>query len=445
MEDSIAKLRKGFHTIPDGKYLIGLSGGADSVAMLYLLLPDIRDGRIQAEAMHVNHGIRGSESDQDEDFVSALCDREKVPFYAARAELAGRTDEAAARAARFSLFRNRMAETGADGLLLAHNADDQAETFLMRLIRGSGPDGLDCMKAEDETAGIRIFRPMLELRRHEIREALSTGGIRWREDSTNSETRYFRNRVRQTILPEMDNMCPGTVERICRTTKLIAADNLLLDEQADELLRKSADGDRLLIGPVQCAPAALRNRVIRKWWRERAPEMKERSLSEDRTEELASLLFREKGKVNLPGGMTAVRGRRFLHMTGLVRIPVPPAEIRGTETRFGEYLLKESPSEGNPGDGRTAQEVPQGFTQGCEIRTRRPGDRIRPFGSAGSRKLQDYLTDRKIDEPFRDTIPLLCRGQEVLLVCGVGAGGIPEWNRDASVRLTWYGNMPWKE
>ena len=116
------------------------------------------------------------------------------------------------------------------------------------------------------------------------------------------------------------------------------------------------------------------------------------------------------------------------------------------ELMFGDFLLKETPSEGNPGDGKRSQEVPEGFTRGCVIRTRQPGDRIRPFGSAGSRKLQDYLTDRKIPEPYRNRIPLLCRDDEVLLVCGVGAGNIPRLDgRTPSVRLTWHGDMPWME
>ena len=88
--------------------------------------------------------------------------------------------------------------------------------------------------------------------------------------------------------------------------------------------------------------------------------------------------------------------------------------------------------------------MPEGFIRGCVIRTRQPGDRIRPFGGPGSKKLQDYLTDRRIPEPFRDQIPLLCRDGEVLLVCGVGAGDIPVWNgKTPAVRLSWHGKMPW--
>ena len=113
-------------------------------------------------------------------------------------------------------------------------------------------------------------------------------------------------------------------------------------------------------------------------------------------------------------------------------------------TVFGRFALHIDRSEGNSGDGKLEQEVPESFTHGCVIRTRRPGDRITPFGMKGSRKLQDYLTDRGIDEPWRDEIPLLCRGNEVLLAAGVGAGDIPRWRQDpGNVRLKWRGDMPW--
>ena len=152
-----------------------------------------------------------------------------------------------------------------------------------------------------------------------------------------------------------------------------------------------------------------------------------------------------RGKTNLPGGMHAIRDGNYLFLTGTETATPEPVTVTGTETVFGSFRLTETASEGNPGDGKTAQEVPEGFTRGCVIRTRQPGDRIRPFGSSGSRKLQDYLTDRRIAEPFRNRIPLLCRGTEVLLVCGVGAGNIPRWDRHTrTVRLTWYGKIPWK-
>ena len=112
---------------------------------------------------------------------------------------------------------------------------------------------------------------------------------------------------------------------------------------------------------------------------------------------------------------------------------------------FGNVALETGCSEGNPGNGITEQEVPADFFRGCVIRSRREGDRIRPFGMEGTRKLQDYLTDRGIDEPMRDEIPLICRGNEVLMAAGIGTGAVPRWSADAeNIRVKWRGRMPWK-
>ncbi|MBP5728004.1 MAG: tRNA lysidine(34) synthetase TilS, partial [Clostridia bacterium] len=190
-----------------------------------------------------------------------------------------------------------------------------------------------------------------------------------------------------------------------------------------------------------------RRRTLRLWWNREGPTLEEHALNAAQTEALNALLDTDKGKINLPGDTYAIRtGKHLILRKAEKEEPAKPVPVNGKETVFGEYRLTVSQSEGNPGDGKRVQEVPEGFLEGCEIRTRRPGDRIRPFGSKGSRKLQDYLTDRRIGEPFRDSIPLVCRENEVLLVCGVGAGNIPRWNKeDSPVRVTWSGEMPWTE
>lgn len=442
--ETLAALRGKLSPVPAGKYLLGLSGGADSVALLLMLLPAVRAEQIRLEAVHVNHGLRGHESDEDERFCKALCRKESVPLYTCSADLSGKRDEASAREARYAVFRKRYEEYGADALILAHQADDQAETFMMRLLRGAGPDGLACMK-EDETVGnIRILRPMLSMRRDEIRNALRESGVPWREDASNHDLSYLRNRVRQELVPMLTRISSSAVDKICSTASLIGEDNQTLNAQAVTILHAVSDGRILDADRLAREETSLRRRTLRLWWNEQGPAMQEHALSFAQTEALDNLLERPKGKINLPGGMNAIRTGRYLFMKGAV-MPVPePVPVTGDETVFGEYLLKVTPSEGNPGNGKTTQEVPAGHINGCVIRTRRPGDRIRPFGSTGSRKLQDYLTDRRIEEPFRDQIPLLCRGNEVLLVCGVGAGNIPSWDQHQSaVRLTWYGKTPW--
>ena len=444
--EAICRLNGKTSPISEGRYLLGLSGGADSTALLLMLLPGLKEKRILLEAVHVNHGLRGAESDGDERFCKELCKRESVPIHIFRADLAGKTDEAAAREARYGIFRKLYSELKADALILAHHADDQAETFLMRLLRGAGPEGLECMKAEETVNGMRILRPMLRLRREEIREALKADGIAWREDSSNDDTAYLRNRIRQELMPALESISGSAAEKICRAAVLIAADNDVLDQEAREILDRALSGRQLNAEMLAEKPYALRSRVLRMWWNMNGPLLEEHGLSCEQTERLDGLVFTENGKINLPGGMHAVRSGRNLLLHGDETEPPAPVTVRETETMFGDFLLKETPSEGNPGDGKRSQEVPEGFTRGCVIRTRQPGDRIRPFGSAGSRKLQDYLTDRKIPEPYRNRIPLLCRDDEVLLVCGVGAGNIPRLDgRTPSVRLTWHGDMPWME
>ena len=444
MGNALACLRARIHIPEAGNFLIGLSGGADSTALTMVLREAVREGIICVAAVHVNHGLRGDESDEDERFVRKLCSGLGIKCLVYRADLSGRRDEAAARKARFACFRQAIQETGADAVLLAHNANDQAETFLMRLLRGAGAEGLQCMEENQETDGIRILRPMLDLNREEIREALRLDGIAWREDSSNQNKAYLRNRIRTELIPLMEEIAPGAVRRICGTAELIRKDNEALRDAAQEKFTAAAKGDLLGTDELETDPEAIQSRILRMWWRANGPKLDEHELSSDQTRQLMKLLHSERGKVNLPGGYHAGRSSGFLHLTGPVRETPAPVEVSGTETCFEGVRLTETPSEGNPGDGKQSQEVPAGFTAGCTIRTRLPGDRIRPFGSPGSRKLQDYLTDRKIPEPFRDRIPLLCRGNEVLLVCGVGAGDVPEWNPDGSfLRLTWHGDMPW--
>ena len=446
MGRAVEELGRRLAPVEDGRYLIGLSGGADSVELLMMLLPAVRGGRIRAEAVHVNHGLRGAESDEDERFCRELCEKECIPLYICRANLSGRRDEAAAREARYAAFRNRCNETGVNAVILAHQADDQAETFMMKLLRGAGPDGLACMKNDETANGIRMIRPMLSMRRAEIREALRSDGISWREDSSNEDSAYLRNRLRSELMPVLDSFCGSSVEKICRAAGLIGCDNDALKAEAAERLERFSDDCLMDAEALSREPYAVRSRVLRMWWTCLSRESKERALSARQTEALDRLLFTGRGRINLPDGMHAVRDGRYLFLQGEKTPPPEPVTVVSGNTAFGFYRLTEGPSAGSPGDGKGTQEVPAGFARGCVIRTRLPGDRIRPFGSSGSRKLQDYLTDRKIPEPFRDMIPLLCREGEVLLVCGVGAGNIPRWdgNRE-NVRLEWHGNMPWRD
>lgn len=442
MTKELQSLSLKLDSVPVGFGLIGLSGGADSVALLHMLAG--RADVLRIEAIHINHGIRGKESDEDEEYVRSLCSLKQIKLHVCHPDLNGCKDENSARKARLSCFRECLEKTGADFLILAHQQDDLAETFIIRLLRGAGPSGLECIVPDTMIDGIRIIRPMLNISRQEIRNALKSDGIPWREDSSNKDQKYLRNAVRSRLIPLMEDLIPGASARIAATARLIADENDILENETRLFLQKYS-GKRWIDGnAVREEKPGMQRRILRQWWQDNAPYMEEHALNYEQTERLIELAEANTGKINLPGGFHACKGKQAIHLTGFSPETIPCISVTGNSYRIGDVMLDIRASEGEPGNGKTIQEMPEGLLRECVIRTRLDGDRIIPFGMKNSRKLQDFLTDRGIDEPWRDRIPLLCRGREVIFAAGVGAGNIPRWEPSQNnVRLCWSGELPW--
>lgn len=442
------KLRELAHTLPPlpERLLAGVSGGADSVALLRLLV--LSGKRVQA--VHVNHGLRGSASDGDEAFVRALCRALDVPLLVFRATPPAHAGEAWAREARYGFFREAMAQTGCEALALAHHQDDQAETLLLHLLRGAGLTGLCGMAPDAMQGGMRVVRPLLHLTRAQLQEALLDSGQPWREDESNGDDRYLRNALRHQLLPEMERLLPGASQRLAHTALLLRAEEDDRQSAAEAFLHQYAGSAWLLLGPLLTQSPAMQRRILRTWWQQAAGgRMEERGLDYDQTAALLQLISSGAGaKCNLPGGWHGVRGWKCLHLVGpesteqeateqSIVLPSP------TQTSLGGVTLLLQAPLGTPGDGRVAQELPEALLDGCVLRFRRPGDWIRPFGG-GRKRLQDYFTDKRVDAPFRHQVPLLCRGSEVLLAAGVGAGDIPPLHHHTrNIRAVWQGDMPW--
>ena len=419
-----------------GKLLVGLSGGADSVALVHLLL----DAGCDVAAVHVNHGLRGDASDGDEAFVRTMCEALNVPLMTFRADPPENPGEGWAREARYGFFRQAMAETGADALVLAHHRDDQAETLLLHLLRGAGLTGLTGMAADATLDGVRILRPMLTYSRAQIRAYLTERGITWREDASNGDARYLRNALRLEVLPVLDRLAPGASARMAMTASLLQEDDAALNALAMDFLAEHP-GLTLPLEALRNQPIGLQKRVLRAWWTAHAPQSAERSLSAAQTESLLALLDAPaSARCNLPQGWHGQRGWTHIHL-------VSPEEASGIPDMPAQAcsLLAIEPFTGEPGDGRGSQAIPRAWLAECTVRSRRTGDVIRPFGSKGSQSLQDYFVNRRIDAAFRDQVPLLCRGSEVLLAMGVGAGNIPRTEEmDDPVLLRWKDVFPWQ-
>ena len=422
-------------TLPE-HLLVGLSGGADSVALLLLLLE--RGGRV--EAAHVNHGLRGAESDGDEAFVRALCAEKGVPLKVYRASPPDNPGENWARQARYGFLRQAMRETGAEALALAHHRDDQAETLLMHLARGSGLQGLTGMAPDALMDGIRVVRPLLGVSGRELRDMLAESGQSWREDATNRDPRYLRNALRLEVMPQLERLVPGAAARMSETALLLREDEDALQGLAEDFLCAHGGERCLALNALRAQPQGLKRRILRLWWtRQNLPP-----LDRPQTDALLELTGAPAGsRCNLPLGWHGQQGWTHLHLIPPVPEEAPnPIQAVSGAVMNGVTLTVGAP-DGAMGDGRRTQLVPVGWLEGLTLRTWQPGDWIRPYGMAGRKSLQDYFTDRHVDAPFRHRIPLICRDGEALLACGVGAGHIPTMNTAEGVMLRWTGSIPW--
>ena len=234
-----------------------LSGGADSVALLHALAASARERGLPLHAAHLDHRLR-SDSGDDAAFCRELCERLGVPLVTAGADVAGRAAreglglEEAARLERRAFLRRVQRQAGASAVALAHTRDDQAETVLMRVLRGSGRSGLAAMRARTR----HFIRPLLDVSRADVLDYLAAHGLAWREDPSNRDLRFTRNRVRHELLPYLErHFNPRLRETLARSAGFIADESDVLAAQARALLRRAADGEALRRDPRTPTPS----------------------------------------------------------------------------------------------------------------------------------------------------------------------------------------------
>lgn len=422
----------------DAALLAGVSGGADSVALLWGLCQLRQEMPFRLICCHVQHGLRGENSLGDQLFVENLCREWNVECRVADAGLTGDMHtpgmESLAREKRRQLFARWMAEFSADALLLAHHGDDQAETLLMHLLRGSGLRGLGGMEAARPFGSGVLLRPLLHFSKADLLDILRQEGIPFREDESNREATTPRNALRLNVLPRMEQLYPGASRRIASATDSLCQDEACLTALADDLFcrahRRQEGVFALEVSPLLSAPAALAVRALRRFYREGAALLPiapgERDLSHEDSQRLLSLLQEAPGYVaNLPNDMEICRGvaHLFLLKQGGEPIqpwtPPEPAPIaRGSMTLSGCAFCLEDASPGWTPSAMSVLLTPE-EASAAVLRHPLPGDVIRPLGASGSKPLRRWLMDRKIDLPLRPSLPVLAMGREILWVPGV--------------------------
>jgi tRNA(Ile)-lysidine synthase len=419
----------------DTRVVIALSGGGDSVALAHVLRELDGSGELSVAGIaHFNHQLRDA-ADRDEAFCQALAAEHGWPFLAGRedvrARAAGehRSIEDAARTARHEFFARARAHFSADVVAVGHTRDDQAETFLLRLLRGAGPRGLSAMHPRSGD----VIRPLLDCRRAELRAWLETLGLAYLNDETNADVAIPRNRVRAELLPLLEaRFNPSIVDALASQAELARDDwNWMLDEVRSKKLEARSTAELL------AAPRALRRLAL---WRAMTEAAGGRTVSLAHVEAVLELLESPSlgGSIDAPGHVVERVGDRVVLRSGRSdgAHPEPdpfryPLSIPGEVTLPEHGLVVSAHRAGVPGaqalgvvgamprNRATAVIAADGWAAPLAVRNRRPGDRFRPFGLNGQKKLQDFLVDRKVARADRDRVPLVVdENDRILWVAG---------------------------
>ena len=406
-----------FAAVRGRRLLIALSGGADSVALAALLAEARWEYRLALYAAHIDHGIR-PESADDAAFCQRLCAQLDIPFLCARldvpAEAQARHEglESAARRLRYEHLRRFRDEVHADLIALAHHMDDQAETVLMHLGRGSGTGGAGGMP----TFSGDLWRPLLGCRKAELVDYLRERNLAWREDATNALADNPRNAIRLHVLPALAQCYSQCVPAIARYADTARIENDCLDALTRDFMAKGgAIGGFCRWIDLSVLPhrAILRRAIIRA-----CPGQ----LSWEQVNALEALCAQAKGKLDTGGGVCAERTGHRLYFVPKRAPQIAPAalSLNGVTELAPLGRLTAMPSAPIPvRDDPMRQVLNPAALAGAVLRTRRPGDHIRPLG-CGDRLLSDYFIDRKVDRPLRDVTPLVAVGDRVHWVIGHG-------------------------
>jgi len=436
-----------------GPLVVGVSGGADSMCLLHILHA-LRDRLgTTLHIAHLNHRLRGAESDADADYVFRMARNLGVPATIEERDVKAYQSEyrcsleEAAREVRYAFLSEIAESAGARAVAVAHTADDQAETILLHLIRGTGLAGLRGMRPlskwtlPDGTL-ITLIRPLLETRRAEIEAYCIANKLEPRLDSSNLSPEFLRNRVRAEIMPKLREYNPNIVESLCRTARIIADDIAYLDEEAarasSSAVEEFAHGLILDNKTLAALPPALGRHVLRSAFGKLVGNLKDIELVhiDAVMEALASPAGK---KLSLPFGFTFYGD---YEKSALTRGENPLALLPPLS---GEHSLRIPGQTPLPGwrvtadviGGKAQTPAGDGFTAYLDfgltgadltVRGRREGDRFCPLGMAEPKKLQDFMVDSKIPRPWRDRVPLVCAHDQIIWVVG--------WRIDHRFRVT---------
>jgi tRNA(Ile)-lysidine synthase len=414
--------------------IVAVSGGPDSVCLLHILHELKDELNIRLVVAHFDHGLRPAEDESETAFVRSLAQSLKLPFETAKGHLlAKRTPgsrEEVARIARYAFLERIREKHKAHKIALGHNLNDQAETILMRLLRGSGPSGLTGMSPCRDGS---IIRPLLEIERREIENYLKAKKLASVTDSSNLKTDYLRNKIRLELIPLLEVHQPQLAHLLSQTAEILRDEDEYLERIAEAWLtgnveRAPHDALSVPVPSFLSLPVALRRRVIRTAIGKVKKDL--RRIGWDHIEAIRRLAEAKKPQaaLNLPGRLTVQRAYDRLSFSTSTKKKTRPfrckfdgpgiydlreigrtLSIEEIENRKGLRLR---------GSSRTAFLDGDKLGFPLTLRTFKAGDRFIPFGMSGHKKLKDFFVDLKVPLEQRYSTPILCWNDQPVWVCG---------------------------
>jgi tRNA(Ile)-lysidine synthase len=419
---------------PGAKVVVAVSGGADSMAMLFALFQLRSVYNMKLIVAHVNHQLRGEEAEQDALFVKQEATRLGLPFHQtcvdvkALQQSLGISLQQAARQLRYGFLHALYQALNATRIALGHTADDQAETLLMRLVRGSGPAGFAGIPA----VRLPFIRPLITVSRPAIYSYLQSEHCPWVEDSSNDHIVYLRNRVRLDLLPKLQQYNPQIVRRLNELADMFRADNAVLEEQVDEWASQTLAWQTRGRVEICCrlfglAPVAIQRRLLRRIIEALATSPEAVGFRHiERLRQFIVSGYQER-RCSLPGGIGTERHAETMLFWNRSRTPAIPCmlalpvpgkvDLVSLNIRLTADVILKPCHWGRMSPQRALLDLDR---IGCplQVRFRQPGDCFYPLGSPGSKKLQDFFTDIRIPRGERPYVPLVVSNGEIVWVVG---------------------------
>jgi len=434
------------------KLVVAVSGGADSVCLLHILVRHQVDLGVQLHVAHLNHQLRGAESDADAAWVAELTKKLAVPVTIECRDAAsyrsrkGGSPEEAAREMRYGFLAEVVARVGASGVAVGHTSDDHVETILLHLLRGSGMAGLtglrpcSALNYGEPGALLKVVRPLLGIMRQETLAYCRRHRLVPRSDSSNESHSFLRNRVRLELLPLLRSYNANIDEALLRLAEIVGDETSIIEQQAlliwPEIARAENNALYMDIDKLRVLPRAIQRHIFRKAVKQLRGDLKD--IEASHIEAMMESLSKPAGKsFCLPDGLklSIEYGRLVLAPSRAETCPLPA--LRGTssinipgETDLPGWRIRAEVITGSTGsdNGFSASFDLDNLGKKLAVRRRKPGDRFQPLGMNQSKKLQDFMVDVKIPRSWRDRVPVVSMDDQILWVVG--------WRIDDRVKVT---------